>query len=81
MYFAHLWLMRSGPRSAGSYVPVLGGALELVMVYLVWAAALEALRTARPLVSEPGLWLGLFLGLIPPAVSFSAMLFAGEALF
>jgi hypothetical protein len=39
------------------------------MVYLVWVAVLEALRTARPLRREPWLWLATVVSLIPPAIS------------
>jgi serine/threonine-protein kinase len=78
MFVGRLLLERAGARGVGTYVPVLGGLLELVMVYLVWSSALEALRTARPLVREPALWLGLFLALVPPAISFSAILFTGS---
>ncbi len=69
-------LMRAHPTDLVNYVPVLGGVLELVMVYLVWSAVLEALRTERPLLREPVLWLGLALSLVPPVVSFGEILFS-----
>ena len=49
-----------------SYVPVVGGTLELVMVYRFWDAVLEARRTTRSLAREPLLWVGLALALVPP---------------
>jgi hypothetical protein len=49
-------------------VPILGGLLELATVFFAWMAVLEAWRTQRPLRREAGLWLGLGLALIPPAV-------------
>jgi eukaryotic-like serine/threonine-protein kinase len=48
------------------YVPMLGGLLELAVVFFAWSAALEAWRTARPLRREIGLWCGLALALVPP---------------
>ena len=49
-----------------SYVPVLGGCFELVMLYRFWDAVLEARQTTRSLAREPLLWLGLALALFPP---------------
>ncbi len=54
----------------GPYLPVLGGTLEFVLLYLVWQSLLEAIRCQRPLLGERRLWLGFALGLIPPSVSF-----------
>jgi serine/threonine-protein kinase len=57
----------AGARSfATAYVPILGGLIELVCVYLAWVAILEARRTGRPLVREAPLWLGVALALVPP---------------
>jgi hypothetical protein len=50
-----------------SYLPVLGGLLEVSVLYVVLLALLESLRRHRPLQREWRLWLGLFLALIPPA--------------
>ena len=62
---ARRWRARA--RSAiVTYIPVIGGCLELVMLYLFWDAALEAQRTSRSLAREPLLWLGLALSLFPP---------------
>jgi serine/threonine-protein kinase len=59
-------LVRAGVGTVVIYVPVLGGVLELVMLYRFWDAVLEARRTARSLAREPLLWLGLALALFPP---------------
>ena len=60
-------MVRAGAGNVVMYIPVLGGVLELVMLYRLWDALLEAQRTARPLTSEPLLWVGLALSLFPPA--------------
>jgi hypothetical protein len=67
-------LRATGLHQLDSYVPVLGGTLELLMVYLVWASVLEAQRTHRPLAREPLLWASVGLGLVPPVISFSRIL-------
>ena len=59
-------LDRAGARNAVAYIPVIGGVLELIMVYRAWDAVLEAQRTARSLAREPLLWVGLALSLFPP---------------
>ena len=56
------------------YVPVVGGTLELVMVYLTWMAVLEAQRTRRPLRREPLLWSAVAVSLVPPAISIGRIL-------
>jgi hypothetical protein len=60
-------LTRAGANTAASYVPVLGGVVELVMLHRFWDAVLEARRTSRSLAREPLLWIGLLLSLFPPA--------------
>jgi hypothetical protein len=47
-------------------VPIVGGLIELLCLYLAWVAILDARRTGRPLVREVPLWAGLGLALIPP---------------
>jgi serine/threonine-protein kinase len=69
LFVVHLLLERTTLHSFVIYIPILGGILELGMVYLVWVAVLEALRTARPLRREPWLWLATVVSLIPPAIS------------
>ena len=61
-------------RAIATYSPVLGGVLELIMLYRVWDAVLESRRTQRSLRREPVLWLSLVLSLVPPAVAFGRML-------
>jgi hypothetical protein len=73
-----LVMVRLGWPSAGTYVPVLGAVLELMVLYTVWLAVLESLRTARPLQREPMLWIGLGLALLPPGVEFVQVLFVGR---
>jgi serine/threonine-protein kinase len=75
-----LFLGRLGLRAFGlpgigaSYVPVVGGTLELVMVYLTWMAVLEAQRTRRLLRREPLLWVAVGVSLLPPVISFGRIL-------
>jgi len=59
-------LRRSGVGNLVTYVPVVGGVLELVMLYRAWDVVLEAQRTARSLAREPLLWIGMALALWPP---------------
>jgi serine/threonine-protein kinase len=67
---ATLYAVRRIAAPAGAfwtaYVPIVGGALELGIVFLVWVAVLEAWRTSRSLWREPWLWLGIVLALVPP---------------
>ncbi len=65
----HVW--------AALYMPVLGGFIEVVMLYLFWCTVLEGWRTARPLRREPLLWLGCLLALIPPVHELVKALGAG----
>jgi serine/threonine-protein kinase len=69
VFVLRLLLEQSRARALASYVPVLGGVLELFMLYLVWMVVLDAQRTHRSLRREPWLWLGLGLSLFPPAFS------------
>jgi serine/threonine-protein kinase len=64
-----IWLVRKSfaPGAASEYVPILGGLLEVVALFLFWSAVLHALRRSRPLAREGWLWLGMLLALIPPA--------------
>jgi serine/threonine-protein kinase len=67
LFVARELLVRAGASNVATYVPVLGGVLELVMLHRFWDVALEAQRTTRSLADEPLLWVGLVLSLIPPA--------------
>jgi eukaryotic-like serine/threonine-protein kinase len=78
LFVVHLVLEQTALRSFVIYIPILGGILELAMVYLVWVATLEALRTSRPLRREPWLWLGALISLIPPTISFARLLRGGQ---
>jgi hypothetical protein len=78
LFGLHLVLERTGWRPLVAYIPILGGILELVMVYLVWVAVLEALRTARPLRREPWLWLGALISLLPPVISSLRVIGGGQ---
>jgi serine/threonine-protein kinase len=71
-------LERLGQVGIVSYIPVLGGVLELYMLYLFFGVVLEALRTRRPLRKEPRLWLGLTLALLPPVYHFLSQLASAE---
>jgi len=78
-----LWVVRMALEAGGAtwvvvYVPVLGGVLELVMLYLFWSAVLEALRIQRPLSREPLLWVGLALSLLPPSAALVSVLGGGS---
>ena len=68
-----------GRQASGAmaYIPVLGGVLELAMLFLFWSCVLEAQRVARPLRREGLLWLGLALSLIPPVYQFGLILEKG----
>ncbi len=55
------------PTSAlAPFVPLLGGALEIVCLALFWSAVLEARRTSRPLAREWRVWVGMGVALVPP---------------
>jgi serine/threonine-protein kinase len=74
LFVARVMIERAGFRVLWMYIPVLGGVLELGMVYYVWLAVLEARRTGRLLRREPLLWFGAAVSLLPPVVSFTRML-------
>jgi hypothetical protein len=75
LFVGRLILLATGVTPMGvPYVPVLGGTLELVMVYLTWMAVLEAQRTRRLLRREPLLWAAVVLSLVPPVISIGRIL-------
>ena len=53
LFALHVLLEETSLRPAVIYTPILGGVLELVMVYLLWVAVLEARRASRALSREP----------------------------
>jgi hypothetical protein len=69
-------LLRHRGAIAATYIPVVGGCLELIMLYRFWDAALEAKQTSRSLAREPLLWLGLALSLFPPTYSMALLISA-----
>jgi serine/threonine-protein kinase len=68
VYGARKYLEALGYAWATIYIPILGGAIEIAILFFFWVSILEAWRTARPLRREPMLWLGFGLALLPPAV-------------
>ena len=78
LFAVHLLLERTALRPFVIYIPILGGILELGMVYLVWVAILEAWRSSRPLQKEPWLWLATLISLLPPAISSLRLLRGGQ---
>lgn len=54
-------LERHGHDWARTYVPIVGGLIEIGMVFFFWVAVLEAWRTGRSLRREPAIWSGLTL--------------------
>ena len=69
VFVLRLWIEQTRARALASYIPVLGGVLELGMLYLVWMVVLDAQRSHRLLRREPWLWVGLGLSLFPPVFS------------
>jgi serine/threonine-protein kinase len=69
LFAVHLVVEATSFRSLMIYVPILGGVLELAMVYLVWTAVLEAELSGRRLRRERALWLATAASLIPPIIS------------
>jgi eukaryotic-like serine/threonine-protein kinase len=65
-------VMRRGAPAASAYLPIVGGAIEIAVLYFVWLVQLEAWRTSRSLRREPLLWIGLGLALYPPVNEFLA---------
>jgi serine/threonine-protein kinase len=74
IYLVGYALEGTAAQGALIYFPVVGGVLELGMVYLFWMAVLDAARRSRPLRKEPLLWACTALCLLPPAVSFIRLL-------
>ncbi len=68
LYLFRRLLEAGGTPWPSRYIPVLGGAILVAVLYFFWCAVLEAWRTSRPLRREPLLWLGAALAVIPPVV-------------
>ncbi|HET7545421.1 MAG TPA: serine/threonine-protein kinase [Polyangiaceae bacterium] len=78
LFVVHRAIERHAAVTWAAYLPVFGGTLEFVLLYLVWLTLLEAARCQRPLHREYRLWLGLWLGLIPPVVTFIRVLLESQ---
>jgi len=78
LFALRLLLEHTALRPAIIYVPILGGLLELGLVYLVWGGVLEAQRTSRQLAREKVLWASAAISLIPPLTS-AYWLWRGQA--
>ncbi len=63
-----LRLAFGGGSRASVYVPLVGGLMELAIVFLAWTCVLEAWRVERPLATLRALWGGVLLALVPPVV-------------
>jgi serine/threonine-protein kinase len=74
LFVLHQLLARTGAAVVVSYIPVIGGCVELLMLYRFWDTALESQRTARSLTREPLLWLGLALALLPPTYNLALLI-------
>ncbi len=68
VYLVRRLLEGGGLRWPSRYIPLLGGAILVAVLFFFWCAVLEAWRTSRPLRREPLLWLGAALALIPPLI-------------
>jgi hypothetical protein len=55
-----------GLEWAFAYIPIVGGVIEIAVVFLFWMAILQAWRASRPLRREWRLWVGALLALVPP---------------
>jgi serine/threonine-protein kinase len=67
-YGVRNWLEVSGYDSVARYIPVVGGLIEVAVVFLFWVAILETLRTGRALQRQLGTFAGVGLALVPPIV-------------
>ena len=74
LFLLHQLLAHTRAAALVSYIPVIGGCFELLMLVRFWDAALEARQTNRPLAREPLLWLGLALALFPPTYSMALLI-------
>jgi serine/threonine-protein kinase len=66
VYALRLVFEGRGLEWAFAYIPIVGGVIEIAVVFLFWMAILQAWRASRPLRREWRLWLGALLALVPP---------------
>ncbi len=77
VYGVHVLLQGVGASpGVAVFAPIVGGIIELVVLYVFWVAVLHALRVGRPLRREPGIWVGLGLAVLPPTIDFIRFLAA-----
>ena len=72
VYALRLLFEDRGAQWAFAYIPILGGVIEIAVVFLFWMAILQAWRASRPLRREWRLWLGALLALVPPVSDLAA---------
>jgi serine/threonine-protein kinase len=72
VYGLRLLFEDRGVTWAFAYVPIVGGVIEIAVVFLFWMAILQAWRASRPLRREWRLWLGALLALVPPVADLAA---------
>jgi len=74
LFVLHQLLPRTAATALVSYIPVIGGCFELLMLVRFWDAVLESQQTNRSLAREPLLWLGLALALFPPTYNLALLI-------
>jgi len=57
-------------RPVATYLPVIGGVIEIAALFILWVSILHAWRVGRPLWREPIMWLGFGLAILPPVSEF-----------
>jgi hypothetical protein len=67
LFVARKALEAGGDTKLVAYVPVVGAALLIIIVFHIWTALLEAWRTKRSILRERRLLIGGALMLVPPA--------------
>jgi serine/threonine-protein kinase len=72
VYGLRLLFEDRGVTWAFAYIPIVGGVIEIAVVFLFWMAILQAWRASRPLRREWRLWLGALLALVPPVADLAA---------
>jgi len=72
VYALRLLFEGRGVEWAFAYIPIVGGVIEIAVVFLFWMAILQAWRASRPLRREWRLWVGALLALVPPVADLAA---------